>query len=96
MHLLLDRQGPSPVLSAIAERNLSVKITTVTVHLGRKLSRNYNSFDNSVGLTGELAEGDDPDEAVTRLQKKCLRMLLKRNPFEEAAKRKAAEGQPGS
>lgn len=54
-----------------------MKITTVSVQVGRKISQNYNSVQNSVGLTADLEEGEDHQSAVERLQRECLRLLLK-------------------
>ncbi len=73
-----------------------MKITSVSVQMSRTLSKNYNSFSNSVGLTGELAAGDDYEEVVAQLQRECFRHLLKANPFDTAAKRKATEGRGGA
>ena len=67
-----------------------MKITNVTTHMSRKVSKNFGSYENGIGLTAELAEGDNHVDAITQLQKECLRHLLKANPFEEAAKRKIA------
>jgi len=56
-----------------------MKITSVTVQIGRTVTNNYNSVRNDVGLTASLDEDDDPDEAVQELQRKCRDLLLKRS-----------------
>ncbi len=58
-----------------------MRITTITAHVGRKLSHQYNSFENSVALTAELEPGDDHQQIVRKLQKGCFRLLIKKDPF---------------
>ncbi|NQU21802.1 MAG: hypothetical protein HQ567_11015 [Candidatus Nealsonbacteria bacterium] len=57
-----------------------MKITTITAHIGRKITHQFNSFDNSVTLTAEVEPGDDPKQVVRRLQLECNRLLIKKDP----------------
>ena len=59
-----------------------MKITSVSVHLGRKVTRNYNSFDNSVGICADLTDGENHREAILQLQKECLQQLFREDPLE--------------
>ena len=66
-----------------------MRITQVTVQMGRKVSKNFNSFDNSVGLTANVAEDENHEEVIVALQKECFQQLIKKNPFDEAVRRAA-------
>jgi len=57
-----------------------MKITKITTHIGRKITQDFNSFDNSVTLTAEVEPDDDPQEVVQQLQRNCYRLLLKKDP----------------
>ena len=56
-------------------------ITTITAHVGRKVTHQFNSFDNSVSLTAELEPSDDPKQVVRQLQKQCFGLLIKKDPL---------------
>jgi hypothetical protein len=61
----------------------AMTITTVTVQMGRTVSKNYNSFQNSVLLTATVADHEDHAQVTRQLQRECHRFLLTRSPFEE-------------
>lgn len=60
-----------------------MKFTDVTVQMGRTISRNYNSFQNSVAMTATVADDEDHKQATRQLLRECHRFLLKKGPFEE-------------
>ena len=64
-----------------------MKVTSVTVQIGRKISQNYNSLSNSVGLSADLEDGEDHEQVVRHLQAECHRLLLR----EKAAQGKTDE-----
>jgi hypothetical protein len=73
------------------KRRTFVRITQVTVQMGRKMSKNFNSFDNSVGLTANLTDDENHEEVIVALQKECFQQLIKKNPFDETACRAAQQ-----
>jgi hypothetical protein len=66
-----------------------VKITRVTIQMSRKTSKNFGSFGNEIELSASVMEGENHEDVIIQLQKECLHNLLKRNPFDEAARRAA-------
>lgn len=66
-----------------------MKITQVTIQMSRKMSKNYGSFGNEVELTASVGDGENYKDVIDQLQKECLRDLIKKNPFDEAARRAA-------
>ena len=54
-----------------------MKITTVSVELNRKKTVDFQSWGNSVGLTADVDEGDDPVAVVRELQKTAAGLLIK-------------------
>lgn len=60
-----------------------MKVTSVSVQLSAKKTVNYQSVQNSVGLTADLDEDDRPDEVVRELQRQCHALLLKRGDGDE-------------
>jgi hypothetical protein len=53
-----------------------MKVTEVSVEVGRTASVNFQSARNSIGLTAALEEGDQPDAVIRTLQKQAVDMLL--------------------
>ena len=53
-----------------------MKVTEVSVEVGRTASVNFQSARNSVGLTAALEEGDQPDAVIRALQQQAVDMLL--------------------
>ena len=65
-----------------------MKITSVSVHMSRKQTRNFNSYDNMVGIVADLEDGDRHDVVVRELQKECYRLLIKESPFDADQKKR--------
>ena len=53
-----------------------MKVTEISVEVGRTATINYQSARNSVGLTAKLADEDDATTAIRSLQKQAVDMLL--------------------
>jgi hypothetical protein len=53
-----------------------MRITEISVEVGRTATINYQSARNSVGLTATLVEGDHMPTAIRSLQKQAVDMLL--------------------
>jgi hypothetical protein len=53
-----------------------MKVTEISVEVGRTATINYQSARNSVGLTATLAAGDHAPTAIRSLQKQAVDMLL--------------------
>ena len=69
-----------------------MKITRVNVELSRKKTIDYQSTGNSVGLTADLEDGDDPVAVVRGLQREAAGLLLKMdNKKKDRAEPQAAE-----
>jgi hypothetical protein len=64
-----------------------MKIKTIAIELNRKRTMNYQSIGNSVGLTADLEDGDDPRKAVRELQRQALNLLL----FKEGEQQEGGE-----
>lgn len=69
-----------------------MRITQVTVQMGRTISKNYNSFQNVLGLTANVTDDENHEEVIVKLQKQCLNNLLKKDPF-DATVRQAVQNQ---
>ena len=54
-----------------------MKIKAVSVELNRKRTVDYQSCGNSIGLTADLEDGDDPVAVARELQRKAAGLLLK-------------------
>jgi hypothetical protein len=59
-----------------------MKITNVSVSMARRIVKNYQSFENVVGLTATLNNDDDPRRAVCELQKECFNQLINKYPYD--------------
>ena len=53
-----------------------MKVTEVSVEVGRTASVNYQSARNSVGLRASLEQGDHAPTAIRNLQKQAVELLL--------------------
>ena len=53
-----------------------MRVTEISVEVGRTATINYQSARNSVGLTATLATGDHAPTAIRSLQKQAVDMLL--------------------
>ena len=53
-----------------------MRVTEISVEVGRTATINYQSARNSVGLTATLAAGDHAPTAIRSLQKQAVDMLL--------------------
>ena len=42
-----------------------MRIVQVTVQMSRKVSKNFNSFDNSVGLTANVVDDENHEQVIT-------------------------------
>jgi hypothetical protein len=60
-----------------------MKVTSVTVQMGRTITKNYNSFQNSVGVTATLSDDENHEQVTRQLQKECYRLMLKESPFQK-------------
>jgi len=60
-----------------------MRIASVSVQVGRKFTRNYNSVNDMVGFTADLREDDNYEEVIRQLQAECLRLLLKEKSSQE-------------
>jgi hypothetical protein len=54
-----------------------MKIRSVYVEVNKKLSKQFQSFGNSVGLSADLEEGDAADAVIRDLQGKAMGLLVK-------------------
>jgi hypothetical protein len=54
-----------------------MKIKSVYVEMNKKISAQFQSFGNSVGLSADLEEGDDADAVVRELQRNAMGLLVK-------------------
>jgi len=53
-----------------------MRVTEISVEVGRTASVNYQSARNSVGLTASLEQGDHAPTAIRNLQKQAVDLLL--------------------
>lgn len=53
-----------------------MKVTEVSVEVGRTASVNYQSAKNSVGLRAALEQGDNASTVIRDLQKQAVDLLL--------------------
>ena len=53
-----------------------MRVTEISVEVGRTASVNYQSARNSVGLTATLEQGDHASTAIRNLQKQAVDLLL--------------------
>jgi hypothetical protein len=64
-----------------------MKVTTVSVQMSRTISKNYNSFQNSVAATASITDDENQDQVTRHLQRECFRLLVKGNPFDDEDKK---------